>query len=151
MRRGMYRPLKHGLQTSLGWGLSAFTPDDLDNVHYATLEVLEDVGIKVEGSEEALEVFASGGARVERQGKDAIVRIPPHVVNDCIRWAPSNLVLKGRSPEYDYALGPYRVTFATFGEMIKVFDLETRELRETTQQDCADIAANRHGTRLFPL
>ena len=130
----------HGPLAVRGWGLEAFSPDDLDRLHQATLEILENVGVLVEESEEAFEIFASAGARVERQGKDAIVKIPPRVVEDCLAAAPHDVVLRGRGPEYDCPLEPNRVTFATMGELIQIVDLESGELRPTTQQDSADIA-----------
>ncbi len=130
----------HGLSTIDGWGLKAFTSDDLDAIHDATLKILENVGVKIEDSEEAFEIFGSSGAKVERQGKDAIVKIPADVVEDCIRASPHDVVLQGKSPEYDCALDAQRVTFATMGELIQIVDLEDGVLRPTTQQDSADIA-----------
>ena len=44
-----------------GFGLKMFSEDELYAIHLATLKVLGRTGIKVE-SEEALEIFASGGA-----------------------------------------------------------------------------------------
>ena len=123
-----------------GWGLKAFTPDDLASLHGATLRVLENVGIKVEDSEEAFEIFASGGARVERQGKDATVKLPAHVVEDCLSMVPHDVVLRGKSPEYDHTLAAHRFTFAPMGELIQIIDLDSGDLRPTTQQDSADIA-----------
>lgn len=126
------------------WGLTAFGPDDLDRLHQATLEILEKTGVKVEESEEAFEIFASAGASVERArggrgGKGALIKIPPAVVQDCLAKAPRDVVLRGRSPEYDCSLEARRVTFATMGEMIQIFDLENGTLRPTIQQDSADI------------
>jgi trimethylamine--corrinoid protein Co-methyltransferase len=131
---------EQGLSTLDGWGLNAFTPDDLDSIHAATLKVLEDVGIRIEDSQEALEILSTGGARVERRGRDAIVKFPASVVEDCIGWASQDVLLRGKNPQYDYALEPHRVTFATMGELIQIIDLETGTLRPTTQQDSADIA-----------
>jgi trimethylamine--corrinoid protein Co-methyltransferase len=126
--------------TSVGWGLSAFTPDDLDGIHQASLEVFENTGIVVEDSEEAFEILASAGARVERRGRDALVKIPAYLVEDCIRGAPHNAVLRGRNAAYDCALEAQRVTFAPMGELIQIVDLESGALRPTTRQDSADIA-----------
>ncbi len=122
-----------------GWGLSAFTPDDLDRLHEASLEVFENTGVVVEASEEAFEIFASAGARVERQGADALVKVPASVVEECIRSAARPVVLKGRSPESDYSMDPHRVTFAPMGELVQIVDLADGTLRPTTQQDSADI------------
>ena len=61
----MHRSLPDGVLPGSGWGLNAFTADDLDGVHHASLEVLETVGVRVEDSEEALEFLSSGGATVK--------------------------------------------------------------------------------------
>lgn len=144
MRRSMLRSAARRPKPLRSWGLEAFTPDDLDRLHQATLELLENVGIKVEESEEAFDIFASAGAGVERArgvrgGKDALVKIPAAVVEDCLAKAPHDVVLRGRSPEYDCSLEARRVTFATMGELIQIVDLESGELRRTTRQDSADI------------
>ena len=130
---------RNGEWANGGWGLSAFTPDDLDRLHEASLEVFENTGVVVEASEEAFEIFASAGAQVERQGTDALVKVPAAVVEDCIRSAPHSVVLGGRSPESDYALDSHRVTFAPMGELIQIVDLTDGTLRPTTQRDSADI------------
>jgi trimethylamine--corrinoid protein Co-methyltransferase len=120
--------------------LAAFSSGDLERLHGATLQVLEKTGIKVEDCEEAFEVYASGGARVEREGKDARVRFPPEVVESCLELARGEVVLCGRTPAYDCSLAPGSQTFATMGEMIQIYDLESGALRPTTRQDSADIA-----------
>jgi trimethylamine--corrinoid protein Co-methyltransferase len=122
-----------------GWRLDSFTPDDLDRIHAATLQVMEDVGVVIEDCEEALEIYSSVGARVERRDGDALVRIPAGVVEDCIRWAPRTLELKGRRSEQDYTADGSQVAFAPMGELVQIVDLEDGTLRPTTQRDSADI------------
>jgi trimethylamine--corrinoid protein Co-methyltransferase len=122
------------------WSLAAFNTAELEQLHGATLHILEKTGIRVEDCEEAFEVFASGGARVERQGKDARVRFPPDVVESCIQSARGEVVLHGRTPAFDCSLAPGSQTFATMGELIQIYDLDSGALRPTTRQDSADIA-----------
>jgi len=98
---------------------------------------LERTGIFVE-SEEALDVFADGGCRVDRDTK--IVKMPPHVVEDSIRSAPSTVRLAGRAPENDVVLEGCRVGFTNFSAGIMVMDPRTDEYRESRTQDVADLA-----------
>ncbi|MEG0156596.1 MAG: trimethylamine methyltransferase family protein, partial [Anaerovoracaceae bacterium] len=56
------------------------TQDELYAIHAASLEVLSQVGIKVE-SQKARKIFEEGGATIEGE----FVKIPPHVVEECIR------------------------------------------------------------------
>lgn len=131
------RGIQAAIQAECGFGLRMFTEDQLQAIHYATLEVLEKTGVKVH-SDEALEIFDGGGATVDR--KTRTVRIPPYLVEDAIRWAPRKLVLHGRNPKNDIVLEGTRVHFTNFGEAIKVYDPFTGEYRDSTKQDVAYTA-----------
>jgi trimethylamine--corrinoid protein Co-methyltransferase len=118
-----------------GFGLNMFTEDDLYDIHCATLEVLQNVGIKVTSSE-AQKTFADGGCDVNP--RTGIVKIPNYLVEDAITSAPDTLLLAGRDPERDFVLGQRRVGFINFGEGINVIDPFTRELRKSTTRDVAE-------------
>jgi len=120
-----------------GCGLNLFTRDELDQIHYATLEVLEETGLFVDNAE-AREIYYSHGCRVDNAKK--IVRIPPYVVEEAIRSAPPKVVCYGRDPKYDLVLEGNRVAFINFAVGIKMRDLETGEVRESTKQDVAETA-----------
>ncbi len=57
-----------------------------------------------------------------------------------IESAPERVFAAGRDPKDDIMLDAGRVGFTTFGEGLKVTDLETGELRDSTKQDVADTA-----------
>jgi len=119
-----------------GLSLSVLTPEELDDIHSATLEVLEHTGIFVE-DDEALEVFERGGCTVDRVEKS--VRIPPWVVEEAIRSAPSTIRLCGRDTSNDVVLTDGRVGFTNFGEAILVVDPESGAVREPTKDDVGAI------------
>jgi trimethylamine--corrinoid protein Co-methyltransferase len=135
----MRRISRSGIGTTSGFGLSAHSRDELDSIHYTTLQILQDTGIKVM-SEKALEVFHGGGASVERIGDYGIVKLPSYLVEDCIHWAPRSIVYDARNPNDDYVAEPNRVGFTTFGGCINVIDPATHELRRATKKDCGEIA-----------
>jgi trimethylamine--corrinoid protein Co-methyltransferase len=120
-----------------GLGLKLFTDQDLEQIHLATLEVLEKTGLRFD-DQKALDVLAGGGARVDKTTR--IVKIPPYVVEDAIRSAPSKLVLAGRTPERDFVMESNRVGFTNFGEGVFIIDPYTGEYRETTKADVASSA-----------
>ncbi|UCE52291.1 MAG: trimethylamine methyltransferase family protein [Desulfobacterales bacterium] len=133
----MIQNFDEGKKQSQGYSLNSFTDDELYKIHLATLAVLEKTGIFVE-TEEALDIFAGAGAEVDRKKK--IVKIPPYVVDDAIRSAPSKIVLAGRNPDNDKVLETGRVHFTNFSEGVEVVDLYTDERREPTKADLADAA-----------
>jgi trimethylamine--corrinoid protein Co-methyltransferase len=134
----MRRRLKSGISSSSGLGLSSFSQDELDSIHYATLQILQDTGVKVM-SEKALEVFHGGGATIERHGGFGIVKIPPYLVEDSAFFAPHTMVYAGRNPDDDFVVELNRVGFATFGGCINVVDPYTRKVRRATKKDCGDV------------
>lgn len=133
----MRRNLHAGKRQSGGLSLNIFTREELDEIHFATLEVLEHTGLLID-NDEALEMFHGAGASVDKQKR--IVKMPPYVVEDAIRSAPSKLFLAGRNPKNDFIMEGNRVGFTNFGEGVFIIDPYTGEHRETTKQDVADSA-----------
>ncbi len=126
-----------GIKTSQGFGLDSLRDDQLDQIHRATLDVLEKTGIVIE-TDEALEVFNAAGAEVDRKTK--VVKIPPNVVEDAIGSAPSKIVLAGRDPKHDTILESGRVNFTNFSEGVEVVDPYSGERRTPVKEDLANAA-----------
>jgi trimethylamine--corrinoid protein Co-methyltransferase len=134
----MKRRLRSGISASSGLGLSSFSRDELDSIHYATLQILQEIGIKVM-SQEACEIFYGGGATVEQHAELNIVKIPSYLVEDCAESAPHTFVYNARNPAEDFIVEPNRVGFTTFGGCINVIDPYTRKIRRSTKKDCGDL------------
>ncbi len=132
----MKRNLYAGKSLSGGLGLKIFSDDELDDIHRATLEVLEKTGLFFD-DDEALEVLDGGGAVIDKKNK--IAKFPPYVVEEAIRSAPSKILLAGRNPKNDFVMESNRVGFTNFGEGVFIIDPYTGEYRETTK---ADVAAS---------
>ena len=133
----MKRNLFAGRRRSGGLKLDVFTDDEIQDIHLATLEVLERTGVWVE-LDEALDIYSDGGCVVDRDAH--VVRIPPHIVEDAVASAPPSVVMCGRDPKNDICLEPGRVGFSNFGEGIQVVDPRTGELRASTKKDLGEIA-----------
>ena len=126
-----------GRHRSQGLSLNSLTDDELYDIHLATLEVLEKTGLFIE-TDEALDLFDGFGARIDRTNK--IVRIPPYLVDDAIRSAPSKILLAGRDPNHDKWLEAGRVHFTNFSEGIEVVDPYTGHRRIPVKADLANAA-----------
>lgn len=122
---------KHGIS------LNMYTNDELQQIHLATLEVLWKEGIRC-SNPEALNKYADAGCIVDRAGH--LVKIPPYIVEDAIRSAPPTIILAGRDENKDCVLDGSRVSYTTFGVGVKINDIETGELRDTTVKDLAETA-----------
>lgn len=119
-----------------GFGFQVFTEDELDRIHLATLEVMQQTGLYV-GADEAMDILEGGGVQVDR--KTRIARFPAYLVEDCIRSAPPKVVLYGRDPKHDVVLEGRRVNFCTFGQGVAVMETDGR-VRASTIADVAKAA-----------
>lgn len=133
----MRRNRSAGYASNIGCSLNLLSEANLEQIHLATLEVLEDVGVKIE-CQEALAIFKAAGARVEEDTH--IVHIPPYIVEEAIQAAPKRFVCAGRDRKNDFLLEAGRVNFIPFGEGVKVIDPYTKEVRESTKKDAAQLA-----------
>jgi len=119
-----------------GGQLRFLTGKQVEQIHLAALEVLEKVGLRTK-SKPILEAFSRGGAEVN--AKDGSIRIPEHLVEDCLAKAPRQVTLCGRDPEYDILLEESRVYYGMGGTPTPfVRDLETGQSRRPTKKDFAD-------------
>jgi trimethylamine--corrinoid protein Co-methyltransferase len=123
--------------------MSVLSDDQIEQVHQATLEVLERTGVQITHPE-AVELLDGAGARVEGDR----VRIPSWLVEDAIRKAPSRIVLGNRAGERKVFLEGNKHWFGPSVDCIDYLDPLTDERRRFVSDDCritstvADALAN---------
>ncbi len=120
-----------------GFSLNAFSDDDLDLIHSATLTVLQRTGIYAE-SDEALDIFDGAGAEVDRRKR--IVKIPPALVEAAVDSAPARILMAGRDPRRDRMVEDGRVYFTNFSEGVVVVDPFSGKRRRPKKADLANAA-----------
>lgn len=113
-----------------------FDEGDLESLHWGTLDVLENAGIKV-FSKECLDLLQDGGCSVDHKTSHA--KIPGHLVEESIRRAKKNIILCARSPKYDVVLDGRRVFCCTDGNGTSVMDFDTGKRRMSTSKDLAMV------------
>ena len=122
MRRGFQRrfdPIK------------VMTDSQIEAIHRATLDVLERTGIKFE-SVKALNLLKQRGCRVDFDTK--IARIPPSLVEECIRMTPSSFAVKAREAKNDLCIGGNTLYFMSSAGA-RFTDARTGEVRMATQAE----------------
>jgi len=119
--------------------LQVLSPDDVRQIHQATLELIESMGVRFP-SQRALDILAEHGATVDREKQ--IARIPGHVVEAAMRQAPAEYALCARSaqenPALDLPLDGQHAYLAVDGTGIEVLDPYTGQKRVSTKADVAD-------------
>ena len=104
--------------------LAVINQDQIDQIHLASLEVLERTGVQLTHGR-ALELLASAGARV--QGNRAY--IPSVMVEDALRKAPSRVVLGERDGRRAVLLEGDKVWFGPSLDCVEYLDPVTEERR----------------------
>jgi trimethylamine--corrinoid protein Co-methyltransferase len=104
-------------------------------IHLATLEVLERVGVDTH-DERAREILAGGGARV-----DGIrVRIPEYLVEEALRKAPRRMTIYDRNGRVAMRAQDYNTYFGGGSDCLHVLDQNTGLRREPMLKDVVAAA-----------
>jgi trimethylamine--corrinoid protein Co-methyltransferase len=117
--------------------LEILSPQDIQRIHTATLEIIEKVGVRFP-SQKALRIWADHGASVDWE--TMVVKAPGQVIEDALKHAPPTYVLAARAPEQDLPLDGNHVFVGTDGCGVEVLDLHTGEKRRSCLQDVGEIA-----------
>jgi trimethylamine--corrinoid protein Co-methyltransferase len=116
--------------------LRVISDDDVQRIHLASLDILRDVGIQIH-HDATLEGFARAGALVDYEKH--LVKMPPHLVEECVKKCPKSQVLAGRSSKNDIRIeGSKTYTRCASGSPYLI-DTETCKRRDATSEDVKDF------------
>jgi trimethylamine--corrinoid protein Co-methyltransferase len=104
-------------------------------LHYATLEILSQTGIKMQDPQ-GRELLLEAGAW-ESNGR---IKIPENLVTDAIDKAPSRIPMHNRLGKLTMPLELGKVFFGTGSDTTFTLDLETGERRRAVAQDVENMA-----------
>lgn len=113
------------------------TDEQLEQLREATLDILENVGVKFP-SEKALTVLHGHGARVDKAAQ--IVKFPRDLVLKAMQTVPRYFVMGARIPEYHLHLQDGVTYFTTDGCGVQVVDLDSQTERASRKSDVAMMA-----------
>ena len=117
--------------------LQYLTDEQLDQLQEATLDILENVGVKFP-SAKALRVFSEHGGQVDHETQ--IVKIKRGMVFEAMKTVPRYFVMGARAPEYDLQLQDGTTYFTTDGCGVQVCELDTGTIRPSTKADVGMMA-----------
>jgi trimethylamine--corrinoid protein Co-methyltransferase len=112
------------------------TPEQIESLHSATLELLDTVGVDVH-HDEARQMLADAGCRLTG---DHRVQIPNHLVEAAIQSAPSRIIIYDRLGNEAMRLEGRHIHFGLGTDLIQTYDLETGQLRPSRLKDVATAA-----------
>lgn len=111
-----------GIKPRMAQQWEILQPEEIQRLHDATLQLLSDTGV-VFDSDRALDVLRAHGAQVEGR----TVRFPSRLVEQAIEASPSEVVLHGRNPSRDVALGHGNIHYTSCFGPVRVRPLGATE------------------------
>ncbi len=115
--------------------LKVLDAQEIKSIHHHSLEVLSEVGIKVE-LKKMRNLLADRGCAVNE--KEKIVRFRPDFAEDWLKKVPREFILCGADPDMQWKISPETQIFSGLGTLINIYDLHTGRYRPTTLQDMTD-------------
>jgi len=112
------------------------TEPQIQELHQATLELLETTGVKVLHNDARQLLHDAGSQIADRQ----IVKIPRQLVEASIQNAPSSVTIYNRNGEPAMSLAGRNVYFGMGTDLLQTWDLRRGELRDSCLQDVIDAA-----------
>jgi trimethylamine--corrinoid protein Co-methyltransferase len=113
------------------------TQEQIERVHEASLEILEEVGLKVR-FEPARKLFAGHGCTVDPETN--IVKFPRAVVEKYRRMIPSKFSFYARDPKFDKTIPDDSPVIVTASSAPDIIDPVTGRERRAESGDIARIA-----------
>ena len=101
--------------------LELLPPNQLEQLHEASMRILEDIGLAFM-DDEALDIWEKAGAKVDRIRQH--VRMDRGLILGAVAQAPSSFTWRARNPERSVFIGENAVAFAPQGGVAYVTDLD---------------------------
>jgi trimethylamine---corrinoid protein Co-methyltransferase len=131
----MGRPIKPITNPKLS--LNILTPEEVQRIHTATLDVIENVGVRFP-SQKVLDIWEAHGAKVDRQ--TSVVKASGALIEKALKSAPPAYALAARDPAQDLMMDGNHVFLGTDGCGVEVIDIHSGERRRSRLQDVGEIA-----------
>ena len=110
--------------------------EQLDEIHHATLEILERTGIVVY-EEETLDILAGAGCSISEKNR---VKIPGHLVEEALRSVAKRCTLSYRNGSQRLLVEDRKSYWGTGSDTPYILDSYTGERRQTTLRDVEQVS-----------
>lgn len=115
--------------------LEVLSKDEIRLIHNKTLELLENIGVRIE-SQEAKNFLKEHGVITNGENKGGFIKFPEDLVREQLKKVPEEFTLYGTDGSFHFNVNTENINFATFGATVKIYDPdEKKKIRKTTLQD----------------
>ncbi|NIV36987.1 MAG: trimethylamine methyltransferase, partial [Anaerolineae bacterium] len=125
-----------GFKTQCVPNYRLLTEEQIQEIHRASLEILETVGVRLL-HEGAVDLLRNAGCRIKG---DNVAQIPNWLVEECIRSAPSRITMYSQDGQEAMRLEGRNIHFGLGTDLISTQDLKTGKNRPTRLLDVVNAA-----------
>lgn len=125
-----------GYEDAVGMWLKFLSQDQVEKIHFASLKILEEVGVLIH-EYDFLKFLADAGVNVDLDKKRA--RIPSALINECIKKAPRHVTLYARDPKYNVEFANGKIYTHPVGGAANVLDLDSGAVRSSIRKDVENL------------
>jgi len=113
--------------------IEVFSKDELSAIHSASLELLSEVGIKID-AQDIRNLLKENGAKVNEESH--FVKFPESIVKEHLKTVPQSFKLYGPDGLFHFEVNTSSTQFATIGTPVKIFDATKKNgVRKTVLAD----------------
>ena len=112
--------------------LEVFSASEIEEIHNASMHILENIGIKVEDPN-LRKLLEENGANPT---DSTYMRFPETLVKDKLKTVPDSFTLYGRDGDFTATVDTKHTEFATIGTPVRIYDPEHKKgVRKTVLED----------------
>jgi len=115
--------------------MNMLSDEQTREIHYATLEILGDIGVKMQDPK-GRKILLEAGA----WESDGRLKIPEKLITDALDSAPARIPMHSREGQLTMPLELGKVYFGTGSDTIYTIDVHSGKRRRATTQDVEDFA-----------
>lgn len=116
-------------------GFKPLSDTDMQSIHRAALDLLENVGM-AKPTPRVLEVALAHGCSQNAEGR---LLFPRDLVERMVGRAAKSFIVRGRDPRFDFEAKNGQVNFCTGGAAVKMLDIDSGKYRSSTLRDLYDL------------
>jgi trimethylamine--corrinoid protein Co-methyltransferase len=116
--------------------LSFLSQEDKEKIHRAVLEILSEIGMRV-NHDGAMALLKEAGCAIQ---EDGMVKIPQELVLNSIESAPDNIAIYDREANHVMDLGGHRSYYGTGSDLIYSLESETMQRHPCVLADVVQAA-----------
>ncbi|MBT4626827.1 MAG: methyltransferase, partial [Rhodospirillales bacterium] len=126
------RVIRPGME---GGRFKALTDAEVERIHRAALDVLENIGL-ADAIPSCIDLVVNAGGTLTDEGR---LLFPRALIEDTVANAARNFPLYAQDPKYDLEPWGQKVHFGTAGAAVHIYEPDTNEYRESTLEDLYNI------------